>query len=174
MKFISLIKRTLCVVCAAALVFALGGCGKDKSKKTVSAVTSGANYPTGIADPGRLTSEGYELPYKYDDGYVGVMKVVDDSAYETVSETPGGNIVFHLTTTKSEDEVKAFYDQYFSTLQKVKPKNENDTSVGYFDKEKRMILFNLNVWTANGKTNYKLGAEACDKLEDSKIWQAAN
>ena len=99
--------------------------------------------------------------------------MLPDSEYVTAEKTPGGNIVFHLTTTKSEKEVKDFYDNYFKGLQKVKAKSPTDTSVGYFDKNKRIIIFNLYVWTADGKTNYKMGAEQCDKLENSKLFEAA-
>lgn len=151
-----LIPVFFCLFAAVFSALALSACsGKKKESSNV----------------GRLTSEGYELPYEYEDGYKAVMKVPDNSQYVTISTTPGGNKVFHLKTTLSEDEVSAFYDEYFSTLEEVKPIKESDDSVGYFDKDARMILFNLDVWTADGTTNYKLGAEACDKIEDSKIWQ---
>ena len=169
MKSFLYIKRALCVLCAAATVLAFTACGgKKKSSKSVE-----ESNPWAVSDPGKLTSKGYELPYEYDDGYKAVIEVVDDSEYVTANKTPGGNMVFHLTTTKSEKEVQKFYDDYFAKLQKVKAKQSTDKSVGYFDKEKRLIIFNFYVWTADGKTNYKMGAEACDKLEDSKLFEAA-
>ena len=101
-----------------------------------------------------------------------IIEVLPNSEYLTAEKTPGGNLKFHLTTTKSEKEVKDFYDNYFKGLQKVKAKSPTDTSVGYFDKNKRLIIFNLYVWTADGKTNYKMGAEQCDKLENSELFEA--
>ena len=169
MKSSSILKKVLCVLCAAIIALSLGACGKKKNAASVN-----VSNPYALSDPGKLTDEGYELPYEYPDGYKAVVPVVGNCEYMTANKTPGGNMTFHLTTDKSEEEVKAFYDAYFSKLQKVKAKNPTDASVGYFDPDKRMILFNLNVWTASGKTNYQLGAEACDKLEDSKIFEAAD
>ena len=67
----------------------------------------------------------------------------------------------------------AAYDEYFKTLQPVKAKKDTDQSVAYFDKDKRIIISNLTIWTADGVTNYKFGIEPCEKLEDSEIWEAA-
>ena len=167
MQLSSWIKRGVCIACAAAAVLSFSACGKNK-KAEVSEVN-----PWSVSDPGKMVSGGYELPYDYSDNYKAIMKVVDGSEFKTASKTPAGNIVFHFTTSKTEDEVKKLYDDYFATLPKVKAKNKNDISPGWFDKEKRMVLFNLNIWTADGKTNYKLGAEACDKLEDSATWEKA-
>ena len=167
MQLTSRIKRSICIVCAAAAIVSFSACGK-KNKVEVSEAN-----PWAVSDPGKMVSEGYELPYEYSDNYKAIMKVVDDSEFKTASKTPAGNIVFHFTTGKTENEVKKLYDDYFATLPKVKPKNKNDNSTGWFDKEKRMILFNLNVWTADGKTNYKMGAAACDDIEKSDTFELA-
>ena len=68
-------------------------------------------------------------------------------------------MTFHLTTDKSVDEVQKFYDEYFAKLPKVKAKKKTDETTGYYDKDKRMIIFNFYVWTADGKTNYKMGLQ---------------
>ena len=161
MKISTILTRGACVVCALSIAFtcAACGCSKKSAKKETSAV-------------GKLTSEGYELPYEYSDGYVAVAKVVDNSEYVTVSTSPNGSKVFHLTTSKSEDDVKKFYDEYFKNLQEVQAKKETDHSVGYYDKDKRLIVYNLVVWKADGTTNYKFGAEACDDLKDNETWEA--
>lgn len=161
------IKKSVCILCAAVFALAFCACGKDK--KTSAADSN----PYALSDTGKLTDQGYELPYEYADGYTAVVPVVGKCEYMTANKTPGGNMTFHLTTDRSEEEVRQFYEAYFSQLQKVKAKKTTDSSVGYFDKDKRLILFNLNVWTADGKTNFQLGAEACDKLEDSIIFEAA-
>lgn len=163
-----MLKKIICFLCAAALLPAFAGCGKKKAEVSVN------DAPYMLSDPGRLTSQGYELPYTYDDGYKAVIEVVGNCEYVTAEKTPGGNMVFHLTTDKSKEEVQAFYDAYFKGLQKVQAKAQGDNSTGWFDKEKRLIIYNFYVWTANGKTNYKMAAEACDKLEDSKIFEAVN
>ncbi|MBQ1239901.1 MAG: hypothetical protein IIX71_07900, partial [Ruminococcus sp.] len=80
---------------------------------------------------------------------------------------------FHLTTDKSVDEVQKFYDEYFAKLPKVKAKKKTDETTGYYDKDKRMIIFNFYVWTADGKTNYKMGAAACDDIEKSDTFELA-
>ena len=160
MKISTILTRGACVVCALtiALTCAACGCSKKSDKKSTS-------------DVGKITSEGYELPYKYSDGYVAVAKIVDGSEYETVSTSPNGSKVFHLTTSKTEDEVNKFYEEYFKDLPEVKAKKETDHSVGYYDKDKRLIIYNLVVWKANGTTNYKFGAEACDDINDNETWE---
>ena len=167
MKLRSILIKSICFVCLSALALAFAGCGKSKNSACVD------DNPFAVSNPGKLTSKGYELPFEYPDDYKAIIEVLPDSEYLTAETNPGGNLKFHLTTTKSEKEVKDFYDNYFKGLQKVKAKSPTDTSVGYFDKNKRIIIFNLYVWTADGKTNYKMGAEQCDKLENSELFEAA-
>ena len=162
MKKSTLALRIACVSCALLTILSATACRRNKT------VTPSSNSASSF---GSLTSNGYELPYDYEDGYSAMMKVPEGSEYVTVSTTPGGNKVLHFTTTKSVDEVNDFYQEYFDTLVEVKAKKETDSSVGYFDEEARLILFNLNVWVADGKTNYKLGTEACEKIEDSELWE---
>ena len=166
MKLRSILIKSICFVCLSALAVAFAGCGKSKNSASVD------DNPFAVSNPGTLTSEGYELPFEYPDDYKAIIEVLPNSEYLTAEKTPGGNLKFHLTTTKSEKEVNDFYDNYFKGLQKVKAKSPTDTSVGYFDKNKRIIIFNLYVWTADGKTNYKMGAEQCDKLENSELFEA--
>lgn len=164
MNYSKLIKRTVCIVCALTAVFAFTACGR--SKKASSEASKVQSYV------GKVTSEGYELPYTYPDGYVAVAKIVDDSEYKSVENQGVTNTRYWLTTSKSKEEVQKFYDDYFKTLQPLKAKKTTDHSVAYYDKDKRIIISNLTVWTADGETNYKFGIEPCDKLEDSKVWQA--
>lgn len=171
MKSRSLIIKSICFVCLFAIAGVFAGCGKGNSSAAVSA---NDENPFAVSDPGKLTSKGYELPFEYEDDYKAIIEVLPNSKYVTAEKTPGGNLKFHLTTTKSEKEVNDFYNNYFKGLQKVKAKKATDTSTGYYDKKKRLIIFNLNVWTADGVTNYKMGAEQCDKLEDSKLFEAVD
>ena len=168
MRFRVWIKRAVCLLCAVALVAALAACGKNKKKAGVREPN-----PYALSDPGELTSKGYELPYEYEDGYKAVVPAVENSEFFTASKTPGGNMTFHLTTDKSVDEVQKFYDEYFAKLPKVKAKKKTDETTGYYDKDKRMIIFNFYVWTADGKTNYKMGAAACDDIEKSDTFELA-
>ena len=119
-----------------------------------------------------VPADGYELPYSYDDGYKSKLKTVDDTNFLIEETDLIGNQVIRLTTKKSEQEVKDYYDRYFSGLQEVVSKREGSDTVGYFDPDKRLIMYNLIVWTADGVTNYKMGTEACSKIEDSKNWKA--
>ena len=167
MKLRSILIKSICFVCLSALALAFAGCGKSKSSASVD------DNPFAVSNPGKLTSKGYELPFEYPDDYKAIIEVLPESEYVTAEKTPGGNLKFHLTTTKSEKEVNDFYDNYFKGLQKVKAKSPTDTSVGYFDKNKRLIIFNLYVWTADGKTNYKMGAAACDDIEKSDTFELA-
>ena len=168
MRYHVWIKRAVCLLCAAALAVALTACGKNKKKASVQ-----ESNPYALSDPVGLTSKGYELPYEYEDGYKAIVPAVEDSEFFTASKTPGGNMTFHLTTAKSVDEVQKFYDKYFAKLPKVKAKKATDETTGYYDKEKRMIIFNFYVWTADGKTNYKMGAAACDDIEKNETFELA-
>lgn len=120
----------------------------------------------------KVPADGYQLPYEYSDGYKAKLKTTDDTTYLVTSTDLIGNKVVHFKTDKSEDEVKKYYDDYFANLEEVKLKNEKDKTPGYFDKDKRLIMYNLVVWSADGKTNYKLSCEACDNISESKNWEA--
>lgn len=158
MKTTSVIKRILCVACAAVMVVSVTACGNRKSK----------------TDNGKLTSNGYELPFEFSDGEKEYMPVVENSVYETVSTTKGGGKVVHLSTIKSKEEVQAFYDAYFEGKPAVKPKMETDTSTGYYDEEHHLVVFNLNIWTADGMTNYKMGCAKCEDITNDAVWRLAN
>ncbi len=123
------------------------------------------------ADRNAIPPEGYELPYTYSDNYEAKLKTVEDSTYVTTSTDLIGNKIVHLTTSQSEEYVKTFYDKYFSTLTQVKRTDDSDDTIGYYDEESRLIIYNLVVWTADGETNYRLQSEACDILIDSKNWE---
>ena len=120
----------------------------------------------------KVPADGYQLPYEYSDGYTAKLKTVDDTTYLTASTDLIGNKNVHFKTDESEDEVREYYDNYFATLEEVKLKNEKDKTPGYYDKDKRLIMYNLVVWTADGKTNYHLSCEVCDNLADSENWEA--
>ena len=151
----SAIKKILCVFCAAVMAFSVTACGNKKSK----------------TDNGNLTSEGYELPFDYDNGEKVYMPVVDNSVYETVSTTTGGGKVVHLSTTKTEDEVRAFYAEYFKGKPEVRARLETDHSKGYYDADNQLVVFNLDVWTADGMTNYKMGNAKVTDIENDPIWR---
>ena len=165
MKISLWIKRGVCVALAALTAASLAACGcsKKNTNKNVKSVSSNV---------GKVTSQGYELPYTYPDGYVAVAKIVDNSTYKTVETTGLANTRYWLTTTTPKAEVEEFYSDYFSTLQLVKAKLETDESVAYYDKEKRIIISNLTIWEADDGVNYKFGIEPCDDLSKSEIWEA--
>ncbi len=126
---------------------------------------------TACFEDNTVPPEGYKVPYTYADGHETTLKTVEDSRYVNTSTDLVGNQVFHLTTSQSEEYVKNFYDEYFSTLQEVIRTDDKDDTKGYYDSEKRLIMYNLVVWTADGATNYKLQSEACDNITDSKNWK---
>lgn len=155
MKIASILKRTLCIACAAVMVVSVTACGNKKSKD----------------DGGKLTSNGYELPFEFSDGEKEYMPVVENSVYETVSTTNGGGKVVHLSTIKSKEEVQAFYDAYFEGKPEVRAKLETDHSIGYYDEEHHLVVFNLNIWTADGMTNYKMGCAKCEDINNDAVWR---
>ena len=161
MKKSALLIKIASLACATLIAVSAAGCGCNKSE-TTNAKEEGAKY---------LTDKGYQMPYEYEDGYVAYMKTLDGSDYETISTTNAGNKVVHLKTDKSEEEVQAFYDDYFKDLKEVKAKLETDHSVGYYDEENRIVVFNLVVWTADGRTNYKMGCAPCDDINNDPTWE---
>lgn len=161
-----MIKRIFCVGCAAVLALSITACGKNKTATTTSSVSS----PFLVEDTGRIVKEGYEMPYQYSDGYKAVAMIPDNSTYQTATKTPAGNIKFQLTTTESLSKVKSLYNNYFAKLPKVKAKAKTDKSTGYYDKEKRLIIFNFHAWTADGKTVYSFGAAQCEDISKNQVW----
>lgn len=151
-----ILSKLLCAAVIATMCIAATACSSSNSSSAES----------------KVSADGYELPYEYSDGYTAKLKTTDETTYLVTSTDLIGNKVVQFKTDKSEEEVKKYYDDYFDTLEEVKLKNEKDKTPGYFDKDKRLIMYNLVVWTADGKTNYQLSCEACDNLSDSENWEA--
>lgn len=154
MKTNKILSKLFCTALIIALCVATTACSSQLSSSKESEVPA----------------DGYQLPYEYSDGYTAKLKTTDDTTYLVTSTDLIGNKVVQFKTSKNEDEVKKYYDDYFATLEEVKLKNEKDKTPGYYDKDKRLIMYNLVVWTADGKTNYQLSCEACDNLSESKNW----
>lgn len=155
MKIKKKLSKLLCSALIAAMCVATTACSSSQS----------------TSQQVKVPADGYQLPYEYSDGYTAKLNTTDDTTYMIMSTDLIGNKIVHFKTEKSEDEVRKYYDDYFATLEEVKLKNENDKTPGYFDKDKRLIMYNLVVWTADGKTNYQLSSEACDDIADSKNWE---
>lgn len=151
-------KKILSIFIFALMLLSFAACGPHQGVST-------AKYAE------NMTDKGYKLPYEYDDGYTAYLKLSDESKYKTMRTTVSGATVVHLTTTKSEAEIREFYDDYFKDLPKVKAKLETDESVGYYDEENREVVFNLNVWTVDGMTNYSIGASKCEDIENDPTWE---
>lgn len=163
-----LIKRMLSILAAGTILLgavSLTACSKEKPPVVPVEAT------TGTAKTATVSKDGYALPFTYKDGFQATLKTAPDSQYVTESETKSGAKVIHFTTTQSEDEVKGFYDAYFKKLKPVKPKDPKDDSKGYYDLEGKIIVFNLVVWTADGKTNYKLGCAQCPDIMQNEVWE---
>lgn len=160
MKIKKILSELLLTILIGSMCIATAACS--------SSPTSSSN----TSQESKVSADGYQLPYEYSDGYTAKLKTVDDTTYLTASTDLIGNKNVHFKTDESEDEVREYYDNYFATLEEVKLKNEKDKTPGYYDKDKRLIMYNLVVWTADGKTNYHLSCEACDNLADSENWEA--
>ncbi len=154
MKIVSIVKKIVSALMVLVIAVSASACSSSTS-----------NINTSIGP------DGYELPYMYNDGFKAKLKTVDDTSYFGVFTDLIGNKIIHLTTDKSEDEVKKYYNDYFSTLEEVELKDKTDDTKGYFDKDGRIIVYNLVVWTADGKTNYKMSCEQCENIADSKYWE---
>lgn len=155
MKIKKALSKLLCAAVIATMCFTTAACSSSTS-----------------SNQAKVPADGYELPYEYSDGYTAKLKTTDDTTYLVTSTDLIGNKVVQFKTEKSENEVREYYNDYFASLEEVKLKDESDKTPGYFDKDKRLIMYNLVVWTADGKTNYQLSCEACDNLADSKNWEA--
>lgn len=155
MNFKNIISKVTCAALTVAMTFCAVACSSGKDAKNTT-----------------VPSDGYELPYQYNDDYTAKLKTIENTNYLVTSTDLLSNKVIQFTTKQSEDEVNAFYDEYFAGLQEVKRTDGSDNITGYFDVEKRLIMYNLIVWTADGKTNYKMACESCEKLSDSENWEA--
>ncbi len=164
--------KTICKILCIAMGLVMASCATAcSSSGNVVTPTAGSNVSA--TERPTIPDEGYKVDYTYDDGFEATVKTVEDSKYMNDSVDILGNRTVHFITSKPEAEVNAFYDSYFATLQRVKPKDENDDTIGYYDKDNRMIIYNLIVWTADGNTNYKMGCEQCEDLSKNETWVAA-
>lgn len=124
------------------------------------------------SDKGKaVPKDGYELSYVYNDGYKAKLKTTDNTKFLNNSTDNIGNQNIHLTTEKAEQEVQEYYDEYFATLVEVELKDQTDDTIGYFDESNRLIIYNLVVWTADGKTNYKMSCAQCEDITNNTHWK---
>lgn len=111
----------------------------------------------------------YDIPFTYDDGFVAKIKVPQGTKHISTF----GLTVMQFETELSEDEVKEYYDNYFSTLQVVYSKGtaSNDV-VYYYDKEQRVVLRDFKVWRLDNKTKFNIGLEKCEDINSDSEWSA--
>lgn len=169
MKFKKVLSKLICAAMILTLSVSAVACSSDSSSN--STVSSSSHVVSKIPQE-KVPDDGYELPYEYSDGYKAKLNTIEDTTYMTFSTDSLGNKNIHFKTEKSEEEVKKYYDDYFSKLQEVKAKEEINDTKAYYDKDKKLIMYNLIIWTADGKTNYRIGCEACENLADNKNWEA--
>lgn len=136
-----------------------------------SATACSSANSTKPTTPAVFTDEGYQTPSTYNDGSNVYVKTIDNTGYKTKFTDKAGNPNYHFDTEKSEADVITFYDDYFGGLEEVKPKDKKSKAIGYFDKDRKMIIYNLIVWTADNKTNYKMSCELCDTIADSELFE---
>lgn len=152
MKTRSNIKKFICSAMILAVSVSVAACSSD----------NGTSVP----------AEGYEMPSTFSDGSHAKLKTIDDTDFLVTSTDLIGNKTVHFTTEKTEEEVNQYFEKYFADLEEVTLRDKSDDTKGYYDKDRKLIVYNLVVWTADGKTNYKMSGEMCEKLSDSKYWEA--
>lgn len=112
----------------------------------------------------------YEVPMSFEDGFVGKIKVPENTTYEGEH----GATIMDFKTTLSEDEVQDFYDDYFSTLQKVYSKGSSPDDIDYYyDKDQRMIFYDLNI-IDNGEDRlyFFISCDTCEDINNNELWTA--
>lgn len=109
----------------------------------------------------------YDIPLSFSDDFVAKIKVPDDTKF--LGST--GCTILQFETKVSESEVKEFYDDYFSALEIVFSTGHASNEVDYYyDKDQRMIFFDLYTNTDNGKTYFTLACDPCENINDNEYW----
>ena len=106
-----------------------------------------------------VPADGYELSYNKNKEYYKLERNLEEAASVYMTTNDFGLV--------NGDSMKVD----IADLVPVRPKDKNDISTGYYDKEKRLVIYNLYIWTANGETNYKMGTKACDDINSDDIWE---
>lgn len=110
----------------------------------------------------------YEIPLSYDDNFVAKIKVPEN----TVFLGTHGCTILDFETNLSEDEVKEFYNNYFSSLQKVYSMGHNPEDLDYYyDKNQRMVFYDLTcVDRGTDKLYFMITCDTCDNINNSEYW----
>lgn len=99
----------------------------------------------------RYNKTEFEVHMAFSDGFVAKIPIPKGAVH--VEETGVG--VDKFRTKLSEEEINAFYEDYFSGLKKVHSLNDVNR-VGYYDSEQRVVVFDISMYEANGKMYFSL------------------
>ena len=92
----------------------------------------------------------YQLSFKFDDGFIAKFKLPEDTQFE--KRIGAERIMFK--TNLSESELNNYYNNYFSTLKKVKNSNQNLNLTGYYDPQQRLVYSDFEIITENNQTKF--------------------
>lgn len=116
----------------------------------------------------RVPQKQYTIPYSYDNDFVAVIKVPENTVYEGES----GDSIMNFSTTLSKTEVTNFYDEYFSSLKKVYPKQtlNQESSSYYYDCEQKTVLSDISATTKNDKTYFSISCSKCENIKNDEYF----
>ena len=111
----------------------------------------------------------YDLPLSFEDNFVAKLKVPEDTYFSDSQ----GNLIMVFETKSSEEEVKGFYNEYFSTLQVVYTTGSrpNDATY-YYDESQRMIFSHLYVNAFDDKVQFGIECDVCVDINNNEYWTA--
>lgn len=116
----------------------------------------------------RVPQKQYNIPHSYDNGFVAVIKVPENTVYEGES----GDLIMNFSTTLSKTEVTKFYDEYFSSLKKVYPKQtlNQESSSYYYDCDQKTVFSDISATKKDEKTYFSISCSKCENIKNDEYF----
>lgn len=110
----------------------------------------------------------YDIPLSLENGFVAKIKVPEKTKFKGAH----GCTILDFETELSKEKVTAFYDDYFSSLQKVYTTGHSPTDFDYYyDASQKMIFYDLEfIENKTDKTEFMISCDACEDINNNEYW----
>lgn len=119
----------------------------------------------------RRTADEYAAPFTKADGTDCMVKVPEKTKHIDTF----GFTVMKFESEISKEEIKKFYDNYFSNLLTVYG-NGDINNEEYYDDSQKLILGQLDIWNEDdsGKTYFVIGVDYCEDIYSNTYYKILN
>ncbi len=110
----------------------------------------------------------YDIPLSFGNDFVAKIKVPDKTKFVGTH----GCTILDFKTELSKEKVTEFYDDYFSSLQKVYTTGHSPKDLDYYyDAAQKMVFYDLEFKdNENDKVEFMISCDTCEDINNNEYW----